>query len=306
MNPPILPRSDGRLTAFGLLALTVVLFGSSWPVMKVGLAGATPLWFAAARIGLSAVAAFLLLAALGRLRIPAWRDLPIVATIAICQLTLFHSFSQLGLRHLEAGRSVVLAYTTLLFLVPLARLTGETVTRWSGGGCLLGLAGIAVLLAPQSIDWTKDGVIAGHLWLLMAAACWALAIFHARRHVWHLGPLDLLPWQLLFATLLVFPLAALFEPDGGITPEFGTMAALAYLGILSGPAATWAATSVSRLLPTTVSSMGFLGVPVLGMSISALWLGEAIDGPLLLGAALILCGVGSVTWGAARQSAKLR
>lgn len=302
MTPPSRMRPHDSRSAFGLLALTVVLFGSSWPVMKIGLSGATPLWFAAARIGLGAAAAFLLLAALGRLKIPTWRDLPIVASIAICQLTLFHSFSQLGLRHLPAGRSAVLAYTTLLFLVPLARLTGETINRWGAAGCLLGFAGIAVLLAPQSIDRTSTGTVAGHLWLLMAAASWALAIFHARRHAWHLGPFELLPWQLLLATVLAFPLAALFEPDGGIVAEAGPLLCLAYLGVLAGPAATWASTSVSRLLPTTVSSLGFLGVPVVGLTISALWLGEAIDGPLLLGAVLILAGVGAVTWGAARPS----
>ncbi len=304
MTPPSRPRPHDSRSAFGLLAVAVVLFGSAWPVMKIGLSGATPLWFAAARIGLGAATAFLLLAALGRLKIPERRDLPIVATIAIFQLTLFHSFSQLGLRNLPAGRSAVLAYTTLLFLVPLACLTGERINRWSGAGCLLGVTGIAVLLAPQSIDWTTDGAIAGHLWLLMAAASWALAIFHARRHAWHLGPLELLPWQLLLATFLAFPLAALFEPDGGIVAESGPLLCLAYLGILAGPTATWAATSVSRLLPTTVSSLGFLGVPVLGLTISALWLGEAIDGPLLLGAVLILCGVGAVTLGAARPSAE--
>ncbi len=271
--------------------------------MKIGLSGATPLWFAATRIGISTVAAFALLAAIGRLHRPAWRDLPAVASIGICQLTLFHSFSQLGLRYLEAGRSAVLAYTTTLFLIPLARLTGEAIGRWHAIGCGLGMAGVVVLLAPQSIDWGIEGSIAGHLWLLMAAASWALAIFHARRHDWHLGPLELLPWQLLLATVLVFPLAALFEPEGGVALTGGTLACLAYLGLLAGPAATWAATSVSRQLPTTVSSLGFLGVPVLGLTASALWLGETVDGPLLLGAALILAGVGVVILGSGRRPA---
>ena len=299
MTPPSRPGSNWP--AFGLLALAIVLFGSSWPVMKAGLSAATPLWFAAARIALSAAAAFLLLAALGRLRLPGRHDLPVVATIGICQLTLFLGFSHLGLTHLGAGRSAVLAYTTMLFLVPLARLSGEPIDRWRGTGCLLGLAGVTVLLAPPSVDWSHSDTAAGHLWLLAAAASWAVAIFHARRHVWRRSPFELLPWQLLLATLLIVPLAAYVEPTGGIATEPAVLACLAYLGLLAGPTASWASTSVSRLLPTTVTSLGFLGVPVIGLILSALWLGEALDGPLLAGPALIVSGVGAVAWGMARQ-----
>jgi drug/metabolite transporter (DMT)-like permease len=291
------------LRAVALLGLAVVLFGSSWPVMKAGLSGASPLWFATARLGLGAMGAMVLLAAMRRLHVPSRRDLPIVVTIGVCQLTLFLGFSQLGLQYLEAGRSSVLAYTTTLFLVPLTRLTGERIDRWQAAGSIFGLAGVAVLLAPQSIDWNDRDVLVGHLWLLMAAASWALAIFHARRHDWHRGPLELLPWQMLLATVLLAFLSAVFERDGHIEFAPGVLLCLGYLGLVAGPTASWAATSVSRLVPTVVSSLGFLGVPVLGLAISALWLGEEIDLPLAAGAALILSGVGAVAVGFGRRNA---
>lgn len=290
-----------RFHAIAILGLAIVLFGSSWPVMKAGLAGASPLWFATARLGLGALGSLVLLAILRRLYLPSRRDLPIVVTIGLCQLTLFLGFSHLGLQHLEAGRSSVLAYTTTLFLVPMTRLTGERLDRWQVAGCVSGLVGVAILLAPQSIDWRDRGTIVGHAWLLVAAFSWALAIFHARRHKWHRGPLELLPWQMLLATILLAVLSAWFERDGYIKTEPAILLCLGYLGLIAGPTASWAATSVSRLLPTVVSSLGFLGVPVLGLIISVLWLNETVDLPLAMGATLILTGVGAVTVGFSRR-----
>lgn len=301
MTATALPLAEAEARrGLGLLALSVVLFGTAWPVMKVGLQGATPIWYAAARAGLGALVAFALLLALGRLRRPTRADLPIILSIGAFQLTAFFAFSNLGLRLIPAGRSVVLAYTTALWLVPLAMLTGERIGAGRLAGVLLGLAGIAVLLNPLSIDWSNAAVVTGHAFLLLAALSWALAIFHARRHVWRLSPLQLLPWQMLLAAVLLTALALAFEPDGHIDATPGVLLALVYLGVLAGPLASWAATSVARALPTLVTSIGLLGVPVIGVAISTLWLGEPVTLSLALGAGLVLLGVGTVAVNGAR------
>ncbi len=281
--------------AAGLLALAVLAAGSAWPVMKYGLADATPVWFAAGRAGLSVVAAFALLAALGRLRRPAGADLPIILSIGGLQLCAFFTLTHLGLKLLPAGRSVVLAYTTTLWIVPLAGpLIGEWPRRRQLLGVLLGLGGVAVLLAPaiRGPDGHSGGadVLLGHVYLLAAALAWALAILHSRFHPWRLTPLQVMPWQMLFAFALLVPLAVAIEPAGGIAPTARALLPLAYIGLLAGPAITWAATSAASLIPAVASSLGFLATPVVGAAISALWLGEAIGLDLVAGGALVLLG----------------
>ena len=262
--------------------------------MKVGLADATPIWFAAVRAGLGTVVSFIMLAALGRLARPTRADLPIVLSIGILQLTCFFAFSCLGLRLVPAGRSALLAYTTSLWLVPLAALTGERIGARRIAGALAGLAGIAVLLDPFGLDWARLDVLLGYGLLLLAALCWALAIFHARRHVWHLSPLEVLPWQLLLATVLLTLLAIAAEPGGHIAMTTPVLASLAYIGIVAGPLGSWGATSAARALPTVTSSVGFLGVPVLGVVVSTLWLGEPVNVSLVLGGLLVLAGLALV------------
>jgi drug/metabolite transporter (DMT)-like permease len=280
-----------RAENLGLFALAIVLFATAWPVMKIGLAGATPVWFAAGRAVLGAAASFLLLPCLGQLRLPARRDLPIIVSVGLFQMTFFFVLTNMGLGYLPAGRSAVLAYTTALWLAPLALIAGETVParRWLGVG--LGLAGIVVLADPLAQDWHANGIVAGYVFLLLASLSWALAIFHTRRHAWHLTPLQALPWQMLLAAILLIVFAALFEPDGHIALRSGELLPLVYLGVFAGPAASWASTSVARTLPTVVTSLGFLGVPAIGLVISTLWLGETITPALVAGGSLIALGL---------------
>jgi drug/metabolite transporter (DMT)-like permease len=70
-----------------------------------------------------------------------------------------------------------------------------------------------------------------------------------------------------------------------------SVAALAFLGVFGGPLATWAANSVSRALPALVTSIGFLGVPLVSLALSALFLGERVTPRLVLGATLILAAL---------------
>jgi len=71
------------------------------------------------------------------------------------------------------------------------------------------------------------------------------------------------------------------------------LAQLAIVVVFGGPVATWAANSVARALPVLVSSLGFLGVPVVSVALSALLLGEALTLSLVLGGGLILAGLAS-------------
>jgi drug/metabolite transporter (DMT)-like permease len=281
--------------AYFQLAAAVVLFGLAFPVLKIGLEASTPVWLAAARASLSALSAFALLAALGRLRWPHGADWPIVLTVGAFQLTGYFTLANLGLQVVPAGRSGVLSYTAMLWLVPLSLLVGERVGRHALLGVALGMAGIVVLIDPARFDWSDRDVIEGHLWLLLAGFSWAIAILHARRHRWRATPLDVLPWQMAVASLLLWSLALLLEPQGYLDlGKADLWIALLYIGTFAGPAGTWAAVSVARALPPVTGSLGMLGTPLVGIAAAAVLIGEPVTLDLLLGTALIVAGIAIV------------
>jgi drug/metabolite transporter (DMT)-like permease len=277
------------------LGVVVVLFGLAWPIIKIGLGAGSPIWLAAARATLSAITAFVLVAAFGRLAWPTRADWPIVLSVGALQLTCFFAFANLGVQSVPPGRSGVLAYTTMLWMVPLSLLVGEKVS-WRGAvGALLGVAGVAVLIDPLRFDWRDRAVVEGHGWLLAAGFVWAIAILHARRHRWRMSPLDVLPWQMAVATGLLWALAMVFEPTGYLDPgQPNLWVALLYLGVLAGPTATWAAVSVARALPPVTGSLGMLGVPLLGIAASVVLVDEPVTWPLAIGTALVIAGIAVV------------
>jgi drug/metabolite transporter (DMT)-like permease len=282
-------------TAYFQLAASVVLFGLAFPVLKIGLEASTPVWLAAGRASLSALTAFVLLAALRRLRWPQRADWPIVLSVGVFQLTGYFALANLGLQFVPAGRSGVLSYSAMLWLVPLSLLVGERVGWRALLGVALGTGGIVVLIDPTRFDWSNRAVVEGHLWLLLAGFSWAIAILHARRHRWRGTPLEMLPWQMSVASVLLWPLAFVIEPKG--TLDFGKSElwiALLYIGTFAGPAGTWAAVSVARALPPITGSLGMLGTPLLGIAASAILIGEKITLNLLLGTALVIAGIAIV------------
>jgi drug/metabolite transporter (DMT)-like permease len=82
---------------------------------------------------------------------------------------------------------------------------------------------------------------------------------------------------------------------------------MAFLGLCLSPYGSWSSLIVQRALPAIASSLGFLAAPVIGLTGSALWLGEPITHDLVIGGMLILAGIALIiVTGWRRQRALLR
>lgn len=295
--------SDAGIPRAGLLQLagSVILLSSAWPVAKRAInLGAAPLWFATGRAGFSALAAFALLAALRRLRLPARADVPALLAVGVLQLAAFFAFAHAAVALVPAGRTAILSNVTTIWIMPLSLLVlHESISarRWIATG--FGLAGTMVLMSPWAIDWSAPGVLLGHFFLLGAALAFALTIIVVRRLPPRLTMLQLLPWCFGLATLLLAAVASVHGGGIGRWPA-GAVASVAYIGLLAGPIGTWCVMQVSLTLPAMVASVGFLATPAAGLLLSTLWLGEPLTLDLVTGSMLILGGVAIAAWPARR------
>jgi len=280
-----------------LLAAIILLWGANWPVMKVGLQLIPPLWFAAARVLLGAVCLFALLAALGRIRLPGRADIPVVVSISIFQIGLFLALITIGLQYVDAGRAAILAYTTPLWVVPIAALTlGERPRRAEAAALLLGLTGIGVLFNPQGFDLSDVRAVAGNAMLLAAAMSWAVSIVHIRQHTWHMSPLQLMPWQMLIGGGALAIGAMVTEPVSDIRWSADLVLVMAYNGPVASAFCFWAYVTVARRLPAITTALASLGVPVIGVLSSAIALGEPLSLTRVGGLALITSAVALLTF----------
>ena len=278
-------------SAWVLLILVVIIWGSNWPIMKIGLNSIDPLWFTVARLGIALVAISMLLFFLGRLKRPHQQDIPIVVGVGIMQFALFVTLINVGLTEVNAGRAALLAYTTPLWVTPGAYFfLNEPMSRMKILGAALGVCGLLVLFNPFSFDWNDASVVKGNAILLIAAMIWALSILHIRKHQWKGSVLELTPWQILLALLIIVPYAW-FSNTRPVIWSTELVLILLYNGVMATALAQWASMRVTQILPAMTVSLGFLMVPLMGLLSSTLWLKESFTATLGIGAALIIGGL---------------
>jgi len=275
-----------------MLATVVVCWGFTWPVNKTLLESLPPLWSVALRSAIATVALFALAAILGRLALPPREDLPVLLGIALLHMVGFTALSTSGLLLVPAGRSVVLAYTTPLWVTPGASLfLGEPLTARRATGVAVGLLGLATLFNPLALDWTDHRVVLGNLAILAGAFLWAASILQIRAHRWRATPFDLVPWETLLATLVLTPLALWESPFPDVRWDLSLMLRLGYTAVPGTALAYWAVAMASRDLPAVTTSLGLLGTPVVSVVTATLWLGEPLTLVLVIAIVLVLGGV---------------
>lgn len=285
-----------RRNALLLLVLLILVWGVNWSIMKAALDHITPLWLATLRMVLGAPFLFAILLVRGRVRLPVLADLPIVLSVGIVQMAFFIGVTNIALQHVPAGRSAVLAYTTPIWVTPLAAIfLKERLTALKLAGVALGVLGILVLFNPLGFDWRNREATIGNVMLMGTAFVWAFGIIHVRAHRWQATPLELMPWQMLLAIFLLGLLAFWHDgpPHADWTP--GLIAAVIYNGPIATAFAYWAMVTVNRSLPAITTSLGFLGVPITGAITASLALNEPLDATLIAGLLLVVGGVAAMT-----------
>ncbi len=293
-----------RRSALALFATVIFAWGFNWTAAKLTLQSMTPLWMTAIRAGLAALVLLLVMLATRSLRIPKRGDVPVVCSIALLHMTAFAALMALGLQFVPAGRSIVLGYTTPLWVTPAAvLLLGERLTPARTVGVALGLAGLAVMFNPLTFDWADRRALIGNGLLLLSALCWAISILHTRAHQWVSTPFQLVFWEVLLATVVLTLLAIVFEGWPQIAWSLKLLLLLAYGSVFGVALAYWAMAMVNRSLPAVTTSLGVLATPVVGVVSSMVVLGEPFSPPLLAALAMIIGGIMLGTVGGNKRSA---
>ena len=107
-----------RRAALALFALVILCWGFNWSVAKLLVQSVPPLWMVSIRSAIALVVLLVLMLATRSLRVPERGDLPVVFNIALLHMTGFAILMAIGLLHVPAGRSIVLGFTTPLWVIP--------------------------------------------------------------------------------------------------------------------------------------------------------------------------------------------
>jgi drug/metabolite transporter (DMT)-like permease len=134
--------------------------------------------------------------------------------------------------------------------------------------------------------------------LLFAAFCWAASIVHIRGHTWRSTPFQLVPWEALLATVVLFLIAPLAAPWVPVDWDAKLIVLLLATSIFGVAIPYWAIAMAGRRLSAITVSQGLLGAPIVGIAVATIALGEVPD--LSVWIALVLV-IGGVTLGTATR-----
>lgn len=284
--------TPAALSTVGLFVFVVLAWSLNWVVMKLAVQDVTPLWAVTMRTALAAAVLFPALHANRQLVRPPRADYPIVLVISVFHMVAFAALMTAGLTYVSASRTIVLGYTTPLWVAPAAFLVlNERMSVRQIVGIAIGMAGLLLLVGPSAFDWRSREAVLGHGLPILAAICWSVSIVYTRAHRWTATPLQLMPWQCLLATAVLAILAFAFEGPPPTRMSTPAMLALAYNGLIGTALGFWAMTVVNRRVPATSAALGVLATPVVGIGLAAVLLGEGLDPILIISALVILTGL---------------
>jgi len=256
-----------------LLAMIALCWGLNWPMLKLAVNEAPVFWFRAVTMW-GGAAGLIVLARLSRQSLAVARgECARLAWVAMFTIVGWNAFSGFGVLLLPAGRAAMLGYTMPLWLALLSFwLLKEKANSINLAGLALGLTGIALLIGEDAAAFTRAPL--GALCMLAAAATWAYGVVLIKQRPFALAPTVQMAWMMAAGGV---PLALLAWLQNGLaTPRLSPSAwgAVAYNILVAGVFCYWAFYKLVNLLPTTVTGIASLGVPVIGVLSSLAFLGE--------------------------------
>jgi drug/metabolite transporter (DMT)-like permease len=275
-----------------LAVLLAAVWGPGWTVDKLGLEAVPPFTYGVLRLGIAAIVLALVLMARGRLERPSRHDMPIVLGGGLGQIGASLILMNIALPFLPAGRTALLAYTTPIWVAGLQAVVFRArPSKREAIALVLGLGGIGLLINPTSIDWRAPGVLVGSGIMLMSAALMGGTILLLRHHRWEGPTLDLIFWETLVALVPLGLLAVAFDIGKPINWGVQALFCVLYSGALESAFGYWASQTIQRALPPMATSVILLAVPIVGIFTGAVVLGEKISLGDLVGFAVTLTGI---------------
>jgi drug/metabolite transporter (DMT)-like permease len=277
------------------------MWGSSYLFIKIGVGSVPPLTLIAGRLTLGA-AFLLLVVVLARQEPPrSARMYGHLFVMALVNIVIPFVLITYGEQSIDSALASILTATVPLTVIVLAPLflPDERVTLPKIAGLAVGFTGVILLVAPDLAN-LGDADLRGELMLLGAAVAYGVGNVYSRRNVHGLRPMIPALFQVSFAALLVVPVALVVDrPFADVQPTPEALFSIAWLGILGSGVAYLAYFTVLRAWGATRTSMVAYLLPVVGIALGALVLGDPITLNRIGGTALVIGGIAIVNSGTA-------
>ena len=270
----------------------VATWAGNWPLMRLALVHTEPIVFVSLRMAGSIAILAPILAVLNRPLLPVPTERLALFWVGLFQVTGFLVFSIIGLAIVAPGRAIVLAYTMPLWAVLLGLgWSREVLSPSKLAGATVGFAGLILFMNPALVDWTDQREVAGNLFLVLAAICWAVGSCLYGRRLWRSSFWAQTFWQLAVGAVTIAAPAAVLEPDWSVQWTTGFVAIPAYNWVVTTVLGYFLWNKVLAVMSPAVAGQVLTLTPISGFLLSTLIFGGAITLDIVGGILLIAIGL---------------
>ena len=284
--------------SWGAFLLLGSIWGSSFLWIKIALEELEPFTLVGFRLLFGAVGMALVLLA----RRPALpkerRTWLLLALMGLTNTALPFVLISWGETVIDSAVASILNSTTPLFTLIIAHyfLSDERMNVPRALGLLLGFAGILLLFSRDvGLEGFRSGLL-GQAAVLAAALSYAGSSVFARRAFRDVPLLIQAAIPLFSADLLIWVGAIALESPVNIPALPITWVALAWLGLLGSCIAYLLYFYLINNVGSTRSTLVTYMFPVIGVALGVLFLDERLDLRLIIGALMVVAGIGVVNW----------
>lgn len=270
-----------------------LVWGATFLWLKVGIREMPPISLNAVRLVAAMLALFIILRLTKtKLRFrERWRSYFFLGVFNIALPFVLITISE---HNITSGMASILNSTVPFFtmiLIPFF-VPEEAWTLPKMIGLVVGFAGV-VILAYHPVDG-GSGFQWGALLVLLASVSYAVSAIFARRVTYGVEPAALAFGQSIFANLVLWPTALLFEGSIQLPVQTMTWVSILWLGIMATAIGTFFFYSLINTVGATRTTLTTYIFPLVGVLLGVLILNEALSWRLLAGGALIIAGVAIV------------
>lgn len=278
-------------------ALLSLIWGTTWAVIRIGLAGMPPFTAAALRFS---IAGSLLLVLAWRRGIPLGRrpwERRLWCINGVGSFAVNYGVVYWAEQWIPSGLASVLFALMPLLVTLMAHfaLPGERLRPWALLGTLLGFAGVGTIFSEDLSQLGGPGVPRAALVMLLSPLAMAVTQVALKRWGAGIHPLSLTAVPMLIGASLLGATAALVERDLPVAFTPVAIGSVVYLAVI-GSAVTFSLYYwlLSHMAATKTSLIAYT-TPLVAVLVGTFGLGEALTGRILAGGALVVAGVAAAS-----------
>ncbi|MEM5500667.1 DMT family transporter [Ahrensia kielensis] len=274
-----------------LLLFVAIIWAMAFIAIKIAVPEVGPLWLAAIRVGIGALVLAPYAIYRGMALPSSSRMWTLIIAMAILNVVIPFFLISWAELTIDAGvTSLLMGVGPFLALVSGHFFTNDDkINMRKAIGVLFGFVGVLTVVGADALSQMGDSNILGQLAALGGSLCYVTAGVLIRKI--DMPPTRLAFLALLIGTVVLFPVAFLFADPISAMPSSNAMMALIFLGVLPTGVAYIIRFYLINKVGYSTFSMSINLIPVFGIFLGFLILGEPLRPQILIALALVLIGL---------------